>query len=260
LSIIQAVIYGAVQGITEFLPISSTAHLKLLPWFMGWNEPGTAFDVALHAGTAIAVIIFFFADWVRLISAGLARPKSSEGKLFWYIVIATIPGAIAGITLDKYMDAFSNPFLTAVMLIVMGIVLLAADKTGKRETEFEKIGLKRSIIIGISQALAIIPGVSRSGITMTTGRFLGMTREGIAKFTFLMATPIIVADALYHAKGLAETKMDMAPFLTAVVTAAIVGILSIRFLLDFIKKRGFTVFAVYRFLLGALVIFVYFMR
>lgn len=260
MSIIQAIVYGVVQGITEFLPVSSTAHLKLIPWFLGWSEPGIAFDVALHIGTAVAVILFFFNDWVKLISAGLSRPKSPEGKLFWYIAIATIPGAIAGVTLDKYMDVFSNPLLTAIMLILMGIALYIADKIGKKEIEFEQVGFRRSVIIGISQALAIIPGVSRSGITMTTGRALGMTREGIAKFTFLMATPIIVADALYHAKGLMTVNIELASFLTAILTAAVVGILSIKFLLDFLKKRGFAIFAVYRLLLGTLVIIVYFTR
>lgn len=260
MSFIQAIIYGVIQGITEFLPVSSTAHLILVPWLFGWNEPGTAFDVALHLGTAAAVIIFFFKDWVKLIGSGFTKPKSSDGKLFWFIVIATIPGAIAGILLDKYMNIFSNPLIIAIMLIIMGILLFLADKLCDDDIILEKIGLKRSVLIGISQVLAIIPGISRSGITMTTGRALGITRESAAKFTFLLSTPIILGDGLYHAKGLISSGISMGPFLTAVLTAAIVGILSIKFLLDFLKKKGFGIFAAYRFVLGIAIIIIYFVR
>lgn len=260
MTVFQAIIYGIVQGIGEFLPISSTAHLILVPWLFGWAQPGNVFDVALHLGTAAAVILFFFKDWIRLISAGVAKPKSNDGKLFWYIVLATIPGGIAGILLDKYMGTFTNPLLIAICLIVMGIILYFADKIGRNDIDLKRVGLKESLIVGISQALAIIPGVSRSGITMSTGRFLGITREGIAKFTFLLSTPIILADALFHAKDLVHVKIDAAPFAVAVLTAAIVGILSIKFLLSFLKNRGFGVFAWYRFILGAVVIAIYFIR
>lgn len=260
MNIIQALIYGIVQGIGEFLPISSTAHLKLLPWLLGWPNPDTAFDVALHLGTASAVILFFIKDWIRLIKAGFAEPKSTDGKLFWFIVIATIPGGIAGVLLDKYMGIFSNPALIGVMLIIMGIFLYLADKYGRNESELEEIGLKRSIFIGISQMFAIIPGVSRSGITMTTGRIFGLTRDAIARFTFLMSAPIILLDGLYHAKDIVHEHIDKAPFIVAVLTAAIVGAASIKFLLGYIKKKGFGIFAVYRFILGAFVIIIYFVK
>jgi len=260
MTIFQAIIYGIVQGIGEFLPISSTAHLILVPWLFGWNEPGNVFDVALHLGTAAAVILFFFKDWISLISAGITKPKSKDGKLFWFIVLATIPGGIAGIFLDKYMGAFRNPALIAVCLIIMGVILYFADKLGRNEIDIKSIGLKRSLIVGISQALAIIPGVSRSGITMSTGRFLGITREGIAKFTFLLSSPIILADALYHAKDLGSVAIDTVPFIVAIVTAAIVGMLSIKFLLTYLKNKGFGIFAMYRFILGAVVLAIYFIR
>ena len=139
MTIFQAIIYGIVQGIGEFLPISSTAHLILVPWFFGWNEPGNVFDVALHLGTAAAVILFFFKDWINLIGAGITKPKSTEGKLFWFIVIATIPGGIAGILLDKYMGSFTNPALIAVCLIVMGVILYFADKFGRNEIDIKNI-------------------------------------------------------------------------------------------------------------------------
>lgn len=243
MNIIQAFVYGIVQGIAEFLPISSTAHLKLIPWLFGWAQPDTAFDVALHLGTASAVILFFMKDWLRLIKAGFTQPKSTYGKLFWFLVLATIPGGMAGVLLDKYMDAFSNPAVIGGMLIIMGIVLYLADKYGRSDIELNEIGLKRSILVGISQMLAIIPGVSRSGITMTTGRFLGLSRDAIARFTFLMSSPIILLDGLYHAKSILHEQVDVLSFVISVLTAAIVGLLSIKFLLEYIKKKGFGIFA-----------------
>lgn len=254
MNIIQAIVYGIIQGIGEFLPISSTAHIILVPWLLGWKDPGGVFDVALHLGTTAAVILFFFKDWVRLIKAGLTQPKTTEGKLFWFLVLATIPGGLAGLLLDQYMERLRDPALIGVMLIVMGIVLYVADKLGRNEIELKNIGLSRSFIVGISQALAIIPGVSRSGITMSMGRILGLTRESIARFTFLLSTPIILAGGLYHAKDLINVPVDPAPFVAAVVTSAIVGALSIKFLLEYLKRKGFGIFAVYRFVLGAFII------
>jgi len=143
MSIIQAFIYGIIQGISEFLPISSTAHLVLVPWLFGWKDPGSVFDVALHLGTASAVILFFFKDWISLIKAGLKNPKSKDGKLFWFLVIATIPGGIAGALLDKYMGNFKNPALIGVMLIIMGIILYASDKYGDSDVDLKDVGLKK---------------------------------------------------------------------------------------------------------------------
>lgn len=260
MSIIQAIVYGIIQGIGEFLPISSTAHIIIVPWMLGWADQGNVFDVALHMGTAVAVILFFLKDWIRLIGAGFSMPKSADGRLFWCIVLATIPGGIAGLFLDKYMESFRNPLLIGIVLIVMGIVLYFADKVSLSIVDLADIGFKRSIIVGISQALAIVPGVSRSGITMSVGRFLGMTRESIARFTFLMATPIILVDGLYHIKDLKDAQIDMFTFAVAVLTSAIVGVLSIRFLLDYLKRKGFGLFAIYRFIIGAAIIAVYFIR
>lgn len=260
MSIIQAIIYGVVQGITEFLPISSTAHLALIPWLFGWQDPGIVFDVALHLGTAAAVILFFLKDWTDLIKAGLIKPKTQDGRLFWFLVLATIPGALFGVFLDKYVEIFRNPALMGTMLIIMGIILYVADRYGKKTADIRETGLKNSLIIGLAQVFAIIPGVSRSGITMSAGRMLGMTREGIARFTFLLSAPIILGDALYHAKGLLRTSIDLTPFLTAIITAAAVGGLSIKLLLDYLKRKGFGIFAVYRFVLGAFIILLYFIR
>ena len=242
------------------MPISSTAHLALLPWLFGWKDPGVVFDVALHLGTASAVILFFIKDWLTLISAGFTNPKSEDGKLFWLLVLATIPGALFGVLLDKYMENFRNPALIGIMLIIMGVVLFSADKYGKNDVHIKETDVKRSLIIGISQVFAVIPGVSRSGITMTTGRILGMTRESIARFTFLLSAPIILGDGLYHAKELAHTQIDKFPFFTAMITAAIVGALSIKFLLDYLKEKGLGIFAIYRFVFGSLVIAVYLLK
>lgn len=260
MSIMQAIIYGIVQGIGEFLPISSTAHLVLVPWIFGWNDPGVAFDVALHLGTATAVILFFWKDWIKLLSAGTREPKSKDGRLFWLLVLATIPGSLMGILLDKYMEVFRNPALIGVTLIILGIILYYTDKKGAKEIKLEDIGLKRSLIVGISQVFAIIPGVSRSGITMSAGRYLGIEREAIAKFTFLLSTPIIIGDALYHATKIGTVAIDKTSFIVAVLTAAIVGFLSIKFLLNYLKTKGFGIFAIYRFVLGTLVIGTYFIR
>lgn len=260
MSILQAIVYGIVQGIGEFLPISSTAHLVLLPWLLGWKDPGVVFDVALHLGTAFAVILFFIKDWARIISAGLTKPRSQDGKLFWCLVLATIPGGLFGVLLDKYMENFRDAALIGVMLIVMGVILYLVDKYGEKVVNVTETGAKRSIIIGIAQVFAVIPGVSRSGITMSAGRLLGMTRESVARFTFLMSAPIILGDALYHAKDLANTSIDKAPFFAAMITAAIVGAISIKFLLDYLKRKGLGIFAIYRCVLGVLVIVVYYLR
>lgn len=260
MTIIQAIVYGIVQGIGEFLPISSTAHLVLIPWLLGWGDPGVAFDVALHLGTAAAVIIFFWKDWIKLIKAGLSEPKSTDGRLFWLIMIATVPGALFGVALDKYMEGFRNAALIGVMLIIMGIVLYYADKVGKNEVQLEKIGLKRSVLVGISQVLAIIPGVSRSGITMSMGRAMGVEKESIAKFTFLLSAPIILGDGLYHAIKIKDTPIQAVPFIVAILTAGIVGALAINFLLNYVKKKGYGIFAIYRFIFGAAIIAIYFIN
>lgn len=260
MNIFQAIIYGIIQGITEFLPVSSTAHLTLLPWIAGWKDPGVSFDVALHIGTAAAVILFFIKDWVRIIKAGFSSPHSKDGKLFWFVVLATIPGGIAGVILDKYMSNIRNPLLIGIMLIIMGIFLYAADKLGKNDTTLENMTARKSLAVGLAQVLAVIPGVSRSGITMTVGRFAGITRESAAKFTFLMSAPIILADALYHAKDMVSSQIDTIPFIAAILTSAIVGALSIKFLLNYLKNKGFTVFTIYRFAFGAFIILMFVFR
>lgn len=257
MDILQAVIYGIVQGLGEFLPISSTAHITLMPWFFGWDDPGLAFDIALHMGTLLAVAIFFWKDWLNLIRAGFTDIRSGEGKLFWYIMLACIPGGIFGVLFEDQVETtFRNPLLIGIMLIIMGIVLYVADKFSKSEISLLKIGFKRSFLIGVSQAIAMIPGVSRSGITMAAGRAFGIRREDAARFTFLLSTPFIFLSGVYKAKDLTSVSVEIVPFITAVVIAAIVGAFSIKFILDYLKRKGFGIFAVYRFIIGVTVIVV----
>ena len=197
MSTLQAVILGLVQGLGEFLPISSSAHLVLVPWLFKWNDPGLTFDIALHIGTLIAVAIYFWKDWLKLITKGLTDVRSTEGRLFWYLVAATIPGAVVGFLLEKKAETiFREPILIATMLILLGVLLYWADRRGVKNIEMNRITFRTSLFIGLSQALAIIPGVSRSGITMTMGLLMGLTREGAARFSFLLAVPIIFGAAL----------------------------------------------------------------
>lgn len=262
MSIFQAIIYGIVQGIGEFLPISSSGHLIALPIILGWEDPGLAFDVALHLGTLVAVVAFFWKDWVKLITAGFTKRDSKEGKLFWYIIIATIPGGLIGILLEKKAEsAFRNLALVGAMLIIMGIVMYVADKIENNNVKIENIGLGRSFLIGFSQALAIIPGVSRAGITMSTGLFAGLSKESAARFSFLLSTPIIVGAGILKLKDIIHTPAAQLPaVLVAIITSAIVGFLSIKFLLNYLKNKGFGIFIAYRFIAGIAFIAFFFLR
>ncbi len=255
MSLLEAIIYGILQGLGEFLPISSTAHITLAPWFFGWKDPGLAFDIALHLGTLAAVIIFFWKDWINLIKAGLTDVKSSEGKLFWYIVLACVPGGVLGLIFEEHIETtFRNPLLIGIMFIIMGVVIYAADKYSKSEIELMDIGLKRSFLIGVSQAVAMIPGVSRSGITMAAGRAMKIKREDAARFTFLLSTPFIFLSGVYKAKDLISIQVDALPFIVAILTSAVVGIFSIKFLLEYLRRKGFGIFAIYRIIFGIIVI------
>lgn len=258
----QSIILGIVQGLTELLPISSSAHLFLIPWMLKWNIPDS-FDVALHFGTLLAIGLFFFKDWIELIKGGynslVHKKKSRNGTMFWYIVLATIPGGIIGFLLDhfsdQYKESFSeNPVVIACALIFMGILLYVVDKKSKSETNYEKLTLKQTFLIGISQALAFIPGVSRSGITMTTGRAMGVDRESTAKFSFMLSAPIVLAATLLKFKEFEFT----IEFLLGVLVSFIVGVVVIKFLLEFLKKGSFKLFAIYRVIAGLFVLAYFF--
>ncbi len=252
----QAIVLGLVQGLGEFLPISSSAHLILVPWLFQWEDPGLTFDIALHFGTLIAVAIYFWRDWLRLLSKGFTDTKSTDGRLFWYLVLATIPGAAIGLALEKHAETtFRDPLLIAVMLILLGIILYWADRKSAKNIDVKNITLKTSFLIGLSQALAIIPGVSRSGITMTTGLLLGLTREGAARFSFLLSAPIIFGAAAVKLPYLiAHPSQITGNFVIGMVVSFVTGIASIGFLLRYVQTKTFLPFAWYRFILGAVVI------
>ncbi len=262
MTLLEAVVLGLVQGLGEFLPISSSAHLVLVPWLFNWQDPGLSFDVALHFGTLIAVIIYFWRDWLRLFIGGLTNVKSSDGRLFWYLVASSIPGAAIGYTFEEHAETiFRTPLLIAFMLIIMGIILYWADQKSRKITEIDNISFKTSLLIGLSQALAIIPGVSRSGITITTGLLMGLTRESAARFSFLLSTPIIMGAALVKMPQVLSTPgMLNTNFIVGIIVAGISGLASIYVLLRYVQSKSFLPFAWYRFVLGAVVIMVVFMR
>ena len=259
--ILQALVLGIVQGLTELLPISSSAHLNLIPWIFNWDIP-ESFDVALHFGTLLAIALFFFKDWIELIKGGynqvVKKKKSFEGKMFWYIVIATIPGGIIGFILDHFVgDSLGNmPLLIAIALIVMVIILYVVDKKAPNKTKYEDMNFKQTFLIGLSQALAFIPGVSRSGITMTTGRLMGVDRASTAKYSFMLSAPIVLGATLYKLKDF----VFGIPFLVGVLSSFIVGLLVIKFLLQYLQKGSFKGFAIYRVVVGILVIGLYIIR
>ena len=241
MSILQAIILGIIQGLTELLPISSSAHLNLIPWVLNWTSSPEfenafkAFDVALHAGTLLAIGIFFFKDWIELIIGGwnqvIKKEKTFEGKMFWYIVIATIPGGIIGFLLDHFLeDVLSNRWIIATSLIVMGIVLYFVDKYGKSNTDYKQMTLKQTFLIGLSQSLAFIPGVSRSGVTMTTARMLGVDRTSAAKYSFMLSAPIVLGATLFKFKDFVFS----IPFFVGIFTSFIVGLFVIKFLLQYL--------------------------
>lgn len=256
MSLWQAVVLGFVQGIGEFLPISSSAHLVLVPWLMKWIYAGLTFDVALHVGTLMAVVSYFWRDWLVLLRDGFSCRPTRERNLFWYLILATIPGAIFGYVFEEQAETvFREPLLIGIMLIVMGLVLYAVDRWSPVRKGLNQLTLVDALGIGISQALAIIPGVSRAGITMTCGRLLSLKRETSARFSFLLSTPIIFGAGVLQLKQLQVADLNI-PFITGVAVSALVGYLAIKFLLSFLTRHGFGLFVWYRLLLGLLVIIV----
>lgn len=256
LTVGQALALGIVQGIGEFLPISSTAHLVLTPWLFGWPDPGLAFDVALHLGTLAAVVGFFWRDWLALVWDGLVRGREGERRLFWLLVLATIPGALAGLVLEgAAATTFRSPVLIALALMAMGWVLYWADaRRGRGGHGIGSLGWGQALAIGLSQAVAIVPGVSRSGATMTAGLLCGLGREAAARFSFLMSLPIIMGAGVLSLPRLDAADLLAPPFWVGLGAAAAAGAASIGFLLRYLRRGTFRVFAWYRLVLGSVVI------
>ncbi len=253
---LQAAILGFFQGLGEFLPISSSAHLVLVPWFFGWTDPGLTFDIALHLGTLVAVVLYFWRDWRQLIVKGFTDFRSTEGRLFWYLAAATVPGAIGGFLLEKEAEStFRSPILIALMLVLVGILLYWADRRSAKKIQLGSITFGMSLLIGISQIFAIIPGVSRSGITMSAALLMGVTRVGAAKFSFLLSTPIIFGAALLKIPHLMfNSSVITLNFTIGMLVSCVAGMISIGFLLKYIQSKSFLPFVWYRLIIGALVI------
>jgi undecaprenyl-diphosphatase len=269
----QAIVLAIVQGLTEFLPVSSTAHLWLIPWIFNWKDPGLTYDVALHAGTLVAVLLYFWRYWLEMIKMVLGMSEGSAGtpanagsfallgenrKLLWFLVIATIPGGIAGVLFERAADEqLRSPLIVGTALLVIGLVMWAGERMGNREKGLGQIGLVDSIVVGVAQAFSVIPGVSRSGSTMAAGLFRGMNRETAARFSFLLATPLVAGACLkkgmeIHHHGLpADMRM---PFLVGIIVSALVGYAVIAVLIRYLERRTFTIFVVYRVILGVVLL------
>ncbi len=315
----QAIILGAVQGLTEFLPISSTAHLALVPWLFGWRDPGLTFDVALHVGTLVAVVIYFWKTWMELLAGGLRRfrlgsAKSADsanvdfvdsadktvkvctlgtadslenlstssgtqnlpnktnfssaqsastgpledGSLLWLLVLGTIPAAVVGLLFEKQVETtLRSPLVMGVALIVVALLMAYADRKQSGNKGLRQIGVADALLVGCSQAVALIPGVSRSGITITTGLFLHFQRDAAARFSFLLSTPIIAGACLkklldvYH-QGLAPNAL--VPFAVGALVSAVTGYATIAFFLKFLQFGTFRIFVYYRIILGIIVL------
>lgn len=252
----QAIVLGVLQGLAEFLPISSSAHLALTPWVFGWDSPGLAFDVALHIGTLAAVLWFFRAQWAALARAAwriviTRRIATEEERRVLFLVIATIPGGIGGLLLAGYAETiFRTPALIATTLIIMGVILWAVDRFSPQDRPLSGMRWTHALLFGLAQVLALVPGVSRSGSTMTAGRAMGFHRESAAVFAFLMSMPITAAAAAYEVpKAIAEGGLG-APIVAGVIASGLSGWLAISVLLKYVARHGFGVFAVYRIAVG----------
>jgi len=268
MNIFHAFVLGLVQGLGEFLPISSSAHLVITPWLFNWEDPGLGFDIALHWGTLLAVIIYFRTDvrdlirgfWHSLFKSTRDFQNNIYQKLSWLLVIASVPGALIGKLLEaKAETVFREPVLIAITLSSFGIVLLLADWFGKKIKNLDKITKTDSVLIGLAQAAAIIPGVSRSGATIAAGLGLGFKRADAARFSFLMSIPIIFGAGAVSLKA-GVGGVGTLPLVVGFVTAAVSGFLSIKFLLQYISRHDYKIFVWYRLALAAVIVLVLFAR
>lgn len=262
---LEIIILGIIQGIAEFLPISSSAHLIVFRdlFNIGSSIPSNVtliFDIALHFGTLLAISIYFYKDFINMIIKGLTMgTKDKSGKLFWYIVLATIPAAIIGFLFEDIIDGYirSNLLIIAIALIIMGIIIYIVDKKSPLIKELHNISMKEAFLIGCSQILALIPGFSRSGTTIATGRLLKLDRESAAKFSFYLSAPIVAGATiikLLEKETLLLIQSYWSIFIIGILVSFIIGLLCIAFLLKYLKKHDFKIFMWYRLLLGIVII------
>ena len=259
----QAIILALVQAVTEFLPISSTAHLVLVPWLLNWQHAGLTFDVALHAGTLVAVIVYFWREWVAMGNALIGRQAANPGvgydrRLFAYLVLATIPGGMAGFFLEDVVEnVLRSPIVIGVALIVVAGLMGVGERLSRHLRSISEVTLRDALVIGLAQAVALVPGVSRSGITMTAGLLLGLTRTAAARFSFLLSTPVIAGAAIKKGWDVWHTGLpgDMIlPFVAGTAVAGFAAYLVIAWLLRYLATNTFRIFIVYRIALGVLVL------
>jgi undecaprenyl-diphosphatase len=267
----QAVILAVVQGITEFLPISSSAHLALAPWLFGWKDQGLTFDIALHFGTLLAVLVYFFRDWVQVLGAGFGLrlgtdPDLRENpRLLWMIAVATIPVGVAGLLFkDAAETTLRNPWVIGSMLIAVGLLMGYAESVARRHKNVAHVSWLDAITIGVAQALAVVPGTSRSGITITAALFRGIDRASAARFSFLLSTPAIAAAALkafselHKAGGIPPGEMPA--FLAGMLVSAVTGLMVIAFFLRYLRHSTLRFFVAYRIVFGILILALAFFR
>jgi undecaprenyl-diphosphatase len=271
--VIQAALVGLLQGLTEFIPISSSAHLELAPWIAGWEADGLigslAFDVFLHLGTLVALVVYFFRDWLRYAGAWFASVRERrigddpDRRIAWLLILASVPAAIIGFTLEGFIedslhgDNDGARLAIAGFLVIGATALLLADRLGRRQRELDELTTASALTIGLSQALALLPGISRSGATITAGLALGLTRESAARFSFLLATPITLGAGFYGSRRLfdeALTANEWVAIGVGFAVAALSGLLAIGFLLSWLRRRSVALFSLYRVVFAAVIV------
>jgi len=306
--VIRSIIIGGVQGISEFLPISSSGHLVLVPYVFGWDYKGLSFDVALHFGTVIAIIVFFWKDWTKIIANAInlnqkskIKNQSSTGSdcperqsngqndnsklingnystteqssnetmkqydnlpenLLWQIIVASVPAGIVGFLLNDYVEKyFHSPLLIAADLIIFGLILWLIDKYSSKNSQIKNMSYGKSFLVGCAQAIALIPGVSRSGITITASRGLGLNRKEAAHFSFLLATPAMLGAFLFELKDVNVSDLTL-PFVLGVISSTIFGFFAIKYLLKYLEKANFNVFVWYRIVIAMIIVAIYLAR
>ncbi len=264
MSLFQVIVLALVQGLTEFLPISSSAHLALAPWLLGWKDQGLTFDIALHLGTLIAVLIYFFQSWVQVIAQGFGLsygvdPELKQNpKLLWFLAAGSIPIGLIGYKFKDQAENWRDPFIIGGMLIGVGLLMLWAEHMGKRQKNLGEVSLIDSLVIGAAQALAVVPGTSRSGITITAALFRDIDRPAAARFSFLLATPAIGGAALkalmdLRKAGGLEPGM-LTPFLTGMLVSGVTGAIVIGLFLKYLRQNSLRFFICYRIVFGIIVI------
>lgn len=257
----QAIVLGLVQGLTELLPVSSSAHLALTPYLLGWQDPGLSFDVALHLGTLLALVWYFRAEWLDMMRSAVhiartRRVETMHERRLLYLGVATIPAGIGGLLLnDLAKTTFRSPYVIGITLVVLGVLLWAIDRYSVRSRSIEEITMRDAIIVGCAQVLALVPGVSRSGSTITAGRFLHLDRPSAARFSFLMSMPITIAAVVKEAPEALRTDGLSMPLLYGIIAAAVSSWLAITVLLRYVSRHSFGVFAIYRVLLAGVVFY-----